>query len=226
MRSRQPWAKNCVRLSSGSRPLRATLGSLIVHLRTGSSSDMYWIDPDSLTETKHRIRQFLVNEHGDVDGFISSEGHQVHVPPHMGRALTKSIHVGELVYVRGVKPRHADLLVALSIESAHGERLEDHGLPSKSRTKIPKLSSRKREMEGVAERVLYAPKGERVGLLFTNGVNVRFDPDVANDLEEFLVSERHVPVSGNLRTTKWGTVLDADYFWHPDQEEETISTLS
>jgi hypothetical protein len=179
---------------------------------------MYWIDPDSLTEPKHRIRQFLVNEHGDVDGFISTDGHQVHVPPHMGRALTTSINVGDMVYVRGVKPRRADLLVALSIESVHGDRLEDHGPPSKARSKKRKASARKREMEGITERVLYAPKGERVGLLFKNGVNVRFDPDVADDLEEFLASERHVAVSGNLRTTKWGTVLDADYFWHPEQK--------
>jgi hypothetical protein len=178
---------------------------------------MHWIDPQFLPESRHRVRQFLVNQHGDVEGFISTDGQQVHVPPHLGRALTKSINVGDLVYAHGVRPRGADLIAALLIESANGSRIEDHGPPDPPRMEKSRRAS-KREMRGSAERVLYAPRGERVGLLFNNGVVVRFDPELADDLEEFLVPGVEMVVSGDLRTTKWGTVLDADYFWHPEDD--------
>jgi hypothetical protein len=191
-------------------------------LRYGEHNDeqirMHWIDPESLSESKHRIRQFLVNQDGDVDGFVSTDGAQVHVPPHLGEVLTAAVTAGDMVYVRGVRPRGADVLVAVSIESAHGHRIEDNEVPAKRpRKKRPPFQSR--EMEGICERVLYAPRGERVGVLFTNGVTVRFDPEVADELDEFLQPGVLTVVSGNLCTTPWGSVLDAEYFWHPEASE-------
>ncbi|MBE1161555.1 hypothetical protein [Dyella acidiphila] len=179
---------------------------------------MHWIDPQSLPETKHRVRQFLVNPEGYVEGFISVEGQQVLVPPHLGRALTRAVTAGDLVYARGIKPRNADVIAAVLIESAHGLRIEDHGTPDRPRAE-KRSRTAKREMEGEVERVLYGPRGERRGLLFQNGVTVHFAPELAEDLEEFLTPGIRMFVSGNLRTTKWGTVLDADYFWHPSDED-------
>jgi hypothetical protein len=185
---------------------------------------MHWIDPESLPESRHRIRQFLVTPDGDVDGFVSMEGQQVHVPPHLGNALTKSVNAGDLVHVRGVKPRYADVIAALLIESAHGSRVEDHGPPpTPSRgTKKPRRAA-KRELQGDVERVLYASRGERVGLLLSSGVIVRFDPELADELEEFLIAGTRIFASGDLHTTKWGTVLDADYLWLPVDEDATAS---
>lgn len=180
---------------------------------------MHWIDPESLNESRHRIRQFLVNAQGEVDGFVSTEGTQVHIPPHLGEALTASVTAGDLVHVRGVRPRGAEVLAAVSIEPAQGERIEDHGPPPKRRARKV-FPAEKREMEGVAERVLFAPRGERVGVLFTNGVVVRFDPEAADELEEFLQPASLIAVSGKLRTTPWGSVLEADYFWHPEAPGE------
>lgn len=176
---------------------------------------MHWIDPASLSESKHRVRLFVLNQHGEVEGFISMEGVQVHVPPHLGEALTAAVTAGDMVYVRGLKTRGADLLVAVSLESANAERIEDTGPPKKHRPRY-RHPSQEREMEGVCERVLFAPRGERVGVLFTNGVVARFDPEAADDLDEFLQPGTVVMVSGYLRTTPWGSVLDADYFWLPD----------
>lgn len=176
---------------------------------------MHRIDPASLNESKHRVRQFVLNQHGEVEGFVSADGEQVHIPPHLGEALTATVKGGDMVYVRGMKPREADVLVAVSIEFANGERIEDTGPPEKHRPR-DRHPSMEREMEGICERVLYAPRGERVGVLFTNGVIARFDPEVADNLEEFFQPGTLVMVSGKLRTTPWGSVLDAEYFWHAD----------
>jgi hypothetical protein len=184
---------------------------------------MHWIDPESLAESTHRVRQFLMNEHGEVEGFVSTHGVQVHVPPHLGEALTSSVSPGELAYVRGVKPRGADVLAAVAIDSIRRERIEDTGPPPKRANGKgfgAGFPSRKHEMEGICERVLFAPRGEPAGVLFTNGMIARFDPEVADDLEEFLKPGTAMNVSGNLRVTPYGSVLDADYFWAADEAQD------
>lgn len=176
---------------------------------------MHWLDPGYLPESRHRIRQFLANGHGDVDGFISASGEQIHVPPHMGRSLVKVASAGDLIYVRGVKPRNADVLAAVSIETSDGKRFEDKGPPAKPPMEKGRTLE-KHEVQGVCERVLFAPHGERVGVLLTDGTVARFDPEQADELEEFLKPGTTIAMSGGLRKTKWCTVLDADFFWRPD----------
>jgi hypothetical protein len=184
---------------------------------------MHWIDPESLNESTHRVRQFLLNERGDVNGFVSTHGVQVHLPPHLGEALTASVSAGDLTYVRGVRPRGADVLAALAIDTMRGDRIEDTGPPSK-RPYGKGLPSHKHEMEGICERVLFGPHGEPNGVLFANGFIARFDPEVAQDLDEFLKPGAAVMVSGNLRTTRWGSVLDAEYFWQAEEAADEAHT--
>lgn len=42
---------------------------------------MHWIDPDQLPETRGTVRRFLLNPHGEPDGFILDRDRQVHFPP-------------------------------------------------------------------------------------------------------------------------------------------------
>jgi hypothetical protein len=177
---------------------------------------MHWIDPESLNESTHRVRQFLLNERGEVEGFVSTHGVQIHLPPHLGDALTASVATGELTYVRGIKPRGADVLAALAIDTMRGERIEDTGPPSK-RPHGKGAPAQKHAMEGICERVLFGPRGEPNGVLFTSGIIARFDPEVAEDLAEFLQPGTAMMVSGQMRTTAWGSVLDADYFWAAEE---------
>ena len=46
---------------------------------------MHWIDPDHLPEITGTVDQFLVNKHGEADGFLLTDGEEVHVPPHCRR---------------------------------------------------------------------------------------------------------------------------------------------
>jgi hypothetical protein len=47
---------------------------------------MRWINPDCLPETKGKVERFIINPHGEIDGFVLNDSKNdamlVHVPPH------------------------------------------------------------------------------------------------------------------------------------------------
>jgi hypothetical protein len=69
---------------------------------------MHWIDPDHLPEITGTVDQFLVNKHGEADGFLLTSGEEVHVPPHLSARLLRDVRPGSRVKVRGVRPWRAD----------------------------------------------------------------------------------------------------------------------
>jgi hypothetical protein len=52
---------------------------------------MHWIDPDYLPEITGTVDQFLVNKHGEADGFLLTDGGEVHVPPHLSSRLLRDV---------------------------------------------------------------------------------------------------------------------------------------
>src|ERR1700742_2785282 len=91
------------------------------------SYTMHWIDPECLLETRGTVTQFLLNPHGEPDGFILGNDRQVHFPPHMARQVTKLIGIGDKVRVRGVKPRGAGIVAAVQVTSSTGVKILDEG---------------------------------------------------------------------------------------------------
>ena len=76
---------------------------------------MHWIDPDYLPEIAGTVDQFLVNKHGEADGFLLTDGGEVHVPPHLSSRLLRDLRPGGKVRVHGDSParrcngcRHCD----------------------------------------------------------------------------------------------------------------------
>ena len=61
---------------------------------------MHWIDPDHLPEVGGTVELFLMNKHGEADGFLMTDGREVHVPPHLSlRLLRRTLRV--LLYLEG-----------------------------------------------------------------------------------------------------------------------------
>ena len=71
---------------------------------------MHWIDPDYLPEIAGTVDQFLVNKHGEADGFLLTDGGEVHVPPHLSSRLLRDLRPGGKVRVRGVRPRGVEMV--------------------------------------------------------------------------------------------------------------------
>src|ERR1700688_817047 len=78
---------------------------------------MHWIDPDHLLEITGTVDQFLVNKHGEADGFLLTDGEEVHVPPHLSARLLRDVRPGSLVKVRGVRPRGVQMVAAVAIDT-------------------------------------------------------------------------------------------------------------
>jgi len=175
---------------------------------------MHWLDPNYLPVTKGTLHQFLLNPHGDADGMILTDGAEIHFPPHMGEEIAAAIHPGHTVTVHGVKPRDANVIAAVSVESASGKKIVDNGPPHHDEehgTKEHKAELKQEPMhaEGVVKQALHGPKGETRGALLVDGRIIRFHPHEAKGLSDLLKAGAYIAVKGEGLKTKIGTVIDA-----------------
>lgn len=168
---------------------------------------MHWIDPDSLTPLKSKVARFLYNHKGDADGMLLANGTEAHFPPHLSIKVLKKIRVGDAITLYGVKPRVADVIGCVAIDTAKGERIEDTGPPAKAKKNHANTDRRSEdedlarvELEDIIERQLHGPKGEVRGVLLSSGRIVRFPPHVADDTGSLLKPGAVLAVRGDART--------------------------
>src|SRR5262245_41223299 len=67
-----------------------------------------------------RVREFLRNDHDDVDGLSLSDGVEIHFPPHVGQTVAAKLKVGDTVQAEGrdeVRPRGERVFEASRITS-------------------------------------------------------------------------------------------------------------
>jgi len=179
---------------------------------------MHWIDPDSLPETAGTFERFVLNPHGEVDGFVLRDKKTlvlVHTPPHMDKELTRHLKQGEKVRVRGVRPRGADLLAAVSVTTAAGREIVDNG-PDHDR-EYPKVKHTPMAAEGTVELSLFGPKGELRGALLSDGTVLRIGPKEAEQIAALLAPDAMVAARGDGLQTKHGRVIHVDEIG-PDED--------
>jgi len=173
---------------------------------------MHWLDPDYLPATKGQVKQLLINAHGEADGFILSDGTEVHFPPHMGAEIEARVVLGDEISVRGAKPRGADLIAAVAIDIAGGHRIDDKGPPDDEKDQEEGHAKPKGELmehEGVVVRTLHGPKGEVRAALFEDGITVRFPKHEADRILDLIVPGAVLAVRGRGLRIAAGTVIDA-----------------
>ncbi len=172
---------------------------------------MHWIDPDCLPEVKGAVERFLLNPHGEIDGFVMNCETQalvlVHTPPHMEAELTRHVKPGDVVGVRGVRPRKGDLIAAVAVTPTNGASIVDQG-PDHDH-KHPMLEKRRMSAEGIVRLPLFGPKGELRGALLADGTVIRIGPKEAEQLAGLLAPNGKVAVRGEGVETKHGRVVDA-----------------
>jgi hypothetical protein len=171
---------------------------------------MHWINPESLPEITGTFERFILNPHGEVDGFImngeAAAAILVHTPPHMDGELTRHISHGEIVRVRGVRPRKAALVAAVAVTTATGHRIVDEG-PDHDR-KHPKLKREPMSAESTVRMSLFGPKGELRGALLADGTILRIGPKEAEQVAALLAPGSKVATRGDGIATEHGRVID------------------
>lgn len=171
---------------------------------------MHWIDPDSLPEVAGTFERFVLNPHGEVDGFVMNDKDAailVHTPPHLDSELTGHLAPGERVRVRGVRPRGADLLAAVAVTTASGRRIIDQG-PDHDR-KHPKVKHEPMTADGIVQMSLFGPKGELRGALLSDGTILRVGPKEAEQVAALLAPGAKLAARGDGLQTRHGRVIHA-----------------
>ncbi|MBV8805381.1 MAG: hypothetical protein JO042_10045 [Sinobacteraceae bacterium] len=174
---------------------------------------MHWLDPDHLPHVGAQVERFLLNPRGDADGMILSNGLEVHFPPHLSRAVLAAVTPGDTVRVYGVRPRGAEMISAVLIETDDGQRILDEGPgePKEKKHKDPDSPPKHRAMEahGLVQRVLHGPKGEVRGVLLNDGTIARIDPDEIKGSRRWLVEGQPLAVKGDGLVSEHGTIIRA-----------------
>ncbi len=152
---------------------------------------------------------FLLNRHGEADGFLLTDGGEVHVPPHLSPLLLRDVRPGSEVRIRGVRPRGVHMISAVAIDTAKG-RLLDQGperRPADSEFEKPKHGPM--TVQGVVRQPIHGPKGEARGAVLEDGRIIRLPPHEADRFLTLLSKGRTVAARGEGATTSFGTVVEA-----------------
>ncbi|WP_114812978.1 hypothetical protein [Paraburkholderia kururiensis] len=175
---------------------------------------MHWIDPACLPETRGKVSQFLLNPRGEVDGFILERSdrtrQQVHFPPHLSKRVARHVVIGDTVRVRGVKPRAADLVAAISLTTKNAIEIVDEGPPHPrdAQGHAPAMQTKPMDVQGEVVLPLFGPKGELRGALLDDGTSLRMPPHAAAELAVYLTPGVHVQAWGDGVKSRLGRTVN------------------
>jgi len=178
---------------------------------------MHWIDPNCLPTTRGVVKQFIPNPNGDLDGLVLigdiGKLTLVHFPPHLTEQVKAAIRVGDMICVRGVKPRGAALISAVSLVAVDGNAIVDTGATDKDKHGTKEKGSGAERVEedvvGFVQLALHAPKGELRGALLEDGSVLRVGPKEATRFAVLLHPGAAVAARGKGLQTTYGTVIEA-----------------
>jgi hypothetical protein len=170
---------------------------------------MHWIDPDHLPEITGTVDQFLVNKHGEADGFLLTDGEEVHVPPHLSARLLRDVLPGSQVKVRGVRPRGVRMVAAVAIDTPNGRILDDGPDARENDDAFEKAKHGPMTAQGIVKRSIHGPKGETRGAVLEDGRIIRLPPHEAERFSALLTKGAKLSVAGVGATTSFGTVVEA-----------------
>ena len=151
---------------------------------------------------------FSFNTRGEADGFLLQDNRQVHLPPHLSGELLRKVKVGDEVWIRGVKPRGADLITAVSLTGQRGVEIMDHGPHENSKAAPAPRPGKPVQIHGCVQPTLYAPKGEVCGALLDGGEIVRMRPKENIELAPYFVSGINIAVWGDAIVVRGQKVID------------------
>jgi hypothetical protein len=170
---------------------------------------MHWIDPDCLLEIAGTVDQFLVNKHGEADGFLLIDGSEVHVPPHLSSRLLRDLRPGGKVRVRGVRPRGVAMVAAVAIDTAKGRILDEGPELREDDDAFERATHSPMSAQGIVKQAIHGPKGETRGAALEDGRMIRLPPHEAKRFSDLLKQGARISVKGDGATTSFGTVIEA-----------------
>ena len=138
------------------------------------------------------------------------EARQVHFPPHLAKQVAKHIAIGDRVRIRGVKPRDADIVAAVTLTSAQGKEIVDEGPQHAHHEHRAEHDGRQMDVEGKVVLSLYGPKGELRGALLEGCTSLRMPPHAAAELKAYLTPGAYVQAWGRGVKNRFGSTIEVE----------------
>jgi hypothetical protein len=187
---------------------------------------MHWVDPAQLPLVIGIIERFIVNGQGDIDGLVLNIGASttklVHFPTHMGEDVRTALKQGDPVAVRGVKPRDADIIAAVSLECSDGIEIIDRGPPKHAAPASRPFRPSPMSASGTVRLTLFTPKGKVRGALLDDGTILRMALAQAEQIAERLRPRVHIEVDGAGRETEYGRVIEVHHVATPASQYTVV----
>ncbi len=159
-------------------------------------------DPAQLPTIKGNVASFTLTPRGEVDGFLLTDGTEVHVPPMVSTALVAAVHKGDAVTIHGLRARAIPMVAAASVtdEVTHQTvTVWGHGMFGRGKTPTT--------VSGTIKEVLHTPHGDANGALLTDGTEVRMPPPAAAKLGALLAPGKTLAVRGAMVKNALGTLV-------------------
>jgi len=173
-------------------------------------------DLQQLQETRGIVQRFTLTPRGDLDGFVLTDGTDVHVPPHLSTQLAAAVRPGDSVSVRGYRSAAVPLVVATAVnDPVTNQTVADQGPPPPGfgppplPPGVPASSAQQTSLNGRVQTSLYGPAGDLNGAVLEDGTIVRVSPSTACQLTSVLAPGQPVAVQGWGLNTAYGRVVGA-----------------
>jgi hypothetical protein len=176
---------------------------------------MHWIDPAQLPLIQGTIERFTVNAQGELDGLILDRGsglvQLVHFPSHMADEVVAALKPGNVVSVRGLKLRDADMIAAVALECADGTEIVDRGPPKRAGVRSVPYRQSPISASGKIRLTLFTAKGRARGALLEDGTIVRMPLKQAEQIRQRLRPGETINFHGTGCETPYGRVIEVHH---------------
>jgi hypothetical protein len=169
-----------------------------------------------MPEARGTVQRFTLTPRGELDGFLLTDGTEVHLPPHLSDQLATAVRLGDPVSVRGYRSPAAPLIVATAVtDIATNQTVVDQGPPPPGTRPpplppgVPSPGAQQTSLNGRVQASLYGPAGDLNGAVLYDGTIIRMPPQEAYQFAGLLTPGQMVTVQGWTLNTSYGRVVDA-----------------
>jgi hypothetical protein len=167
-------------------------------------------------QTRGMVQRFTLTPRGELDGFLLTDGTQVHLPPHLSDQLAAAVRIGDPVSVNGYRSPSVPLVVANAVtDSSTNRAVVDQGppppgvVPPPPPPGVPAPGAQQASLTGRVQTSLYGPAGDLNGAVLSDGTIIRMGPVEASQVSNLLTPGQMITAQGWGLNTAYGQVVDA-----------------
>jgi hypothetical protein len=160
------------------------------------------------------VRMFKLTPVGELEGFILSDGTEVHFPPHLTEQLA-AVRPDDRVEVRGWQSARPGFVVGTSVTDARtGQTVVDQGPPPPGTRPPPPPpgepapGAQWASVQGQVRQDLHGPAGDINGALLADGTELKLPPPAAYQVSGWLQPGETIAARGYLLANRFGRVMD------------------